>query len=452
MAHQMPQASQPPVPARASGDPVAQQRAALRRLVCIGYLAVGCFGVAVVGWTVQAEVRGAVIAPGQIVVESNAKKVQHSTGGIVAELPVRDGDNVKAGTVVARLDDTVARTNLQIVTRQIDELAIKSIRLEAERSDAGMLNWPEEMTKRLAEPEIRQILASERALFETRRAVREGQQTQSHARVAQLTSEIAGLGRQLQAREREIVIVERELQGIRRLSEKKLVPLTKLNQLERDAATLEGTQGQLTAQIGQSQARVAETRQQLLQADAEARNEILRDLRDTQARSGELLERRVAALDQLQRTALRAPVSGQVYQLAVHTHGGVVGPGETLMSIMPADDQLNIEAKVSPTDIDLVTVGQRAMIRLHSFNPRTTPELSAFVTRISSDTVRDPQNGNAFFTIRLLLPRDELARVGPQPVLPGMLGDVFIETEARSPLSYLLRPVKDQFARAMRER
>ncbi len=442
-------------PQDAAADEAAIDEAeyrAMRRLWRAGYIAVGLsFGAltATSGW---ATISGAVVAPAQIVVESNARRVQHPAGGVVAKVFVREGDLVKAGDVLVRLDATAARANAEILRAQVDELALKAVRLEAERDDAPAVLAPRAMALRLGSDHTGRRLREEQAILEGRRAGRDGQIGQVRSRMLQLRAERAGLGRQLAARERELALVNRDLEGIRKLYQRNLTPLSRLSQLERDAAVLEGTSGQLLAQIAQLDGRLSETEMQAVLIADTFRNDVLRELKEAAGKLAEASERLTAAEDQHLRVDLKAPASGFVHQSILHTEGGVLNAGETAMLILPTDDALNLEARVQPQDIDLVHAGQMAKVRLHAFNARVTPELDAVVTRIAADVAREPQTGATYYIVRLHLPPEQVKRLGADRLLPGMQADVLIETDRRTLISYLAKPIQDQFARALRER
>lgn len=404
------------------------------------------------GWAATSRLAGAVIAAGTVVVDSDVKKVQHPTGGIVGAIRVRDGDRVEIGDIVVRLDETVTRANLAVITKQLDELAVRQARLKAERDGAEAVEVPRVLVARQGEPEIADILAGERTLFESRRMGREGQKAQLLERVAQLKEEIGGFAAQQKAKARELELVKKELEGQHRLWSKNLIAITKYTATQREAARLEGEWGQLIASAAQAKGRIAETELQIIQLDQNLKTEVIKDLREIQAKEAELNERRIAAEDQLKRIDIRAPQSGVVHQLGVHTVGGVINGGEPIMLIVPGGDALVIEAKVAPQDIDQVRLDQPAFVRFSTFNARTTPELKGRVSRVGADLTRDLQLNQAYYVIRIALADDELRRLGEHRLLPGMPAEVHIQTTERTALSYLIKPLSDQIARAFTER
>ncbi|MER9426648.1 HlyD family type I secretion periplasmic adaptor subunit [Mesorhizobium sp. M0317] len=394
---------------------------------------------------------GAVIAAGRLVVDSNVKKVQHPTGGVVGEIRVREGDRVKAGDILVRLDETTTRANLAIVSKGLDEFYARLARLEAERDGKDTISFPDVLTSRRDEAGVAASMAGEQSLFDFRHQARSGQRSQLRERIAQLKQESAGLTEQLQAKRREIELIQIELEGVRSLWHRKLIGIDRMTSLERDAVRLEGEHGQLTAGIAQVKGKASEIELQIIQIDQDLRSEVATDLRDTQGKISEFVERKVAAEDQLKRIDLRSPQDGVVLQLAVHTIGGVITPGEQVMQIVPVTDDLTVEAHIAPQDIDQVTMGQNAILRLSAFNRQTTPELTGTLSRISADLTIEERTGAAFYVARVTLPKTEVAKLRGLALAPGMPAEVFFPTGDRTMLSYLVKPLSDQIQKAFRE-
>lgn len=407
------------------------------------------------GWAATTELAGAVLASGTVVVDSKVKKVQHLTGGIVGDIRVKDGDVVKAGDVLIRLDDTVTRANLETVTKQLDELSVRNARLRAELAGASQVILPSDLSGRESDPVIANIMDSERGLFESRKAARKGQRSQLGERVAQLRAEIAGLEAQDKSKEYAITLTEQELSRLLPLEAVKLVPQTKMTETRRNLTMLKGEQFQFKSSVAQAKEKIAETELQIIQIDADMRSEDGKDLRELQGKLAEFIERKVAAEDQLKRIDIRAPQNGIVHQLSVHTVGGVIMQGEPVMLIVPEDDPLVIEARISPVDIDHVRLDQTAFVRFPAFSQRTTPELAGAVSLISADLTRDPAAGPQsppYYLARIILSREQMAKLGGLKLVPGMPAEVHIETPRRTALSYLVKPLTDQVALAFKER
>jgi membrane fusion protein, type I secretion system len=427
-------------------------RLSIRQHLVVGLSVVVLLAGGLGGWASTAQISGALIAPGSIVVESSVKKVQHPTGGVVGEVRAHDGDLVKAGDVVVRLDDTVTKASLAIVTKNLDGMWARAARLEAEQRGLDKITFPPMLTDRADDPDVKGVMASETKLFEVRVNGRIGQKAQLRERITQLNEEIAGLTAQEKAKDREIELVEQELTGVRDLYDKHLVQLTRLTTLERDAARLSGERAQYVASRAQAKGKITETELQVIQVDKDVVSDVSKDLRETNDKIGEFVERKVTAEDQLRRVDIRAPQAGMVLQSTVHTVGGVITAGDTVMLIVPQADDLQVEAKVNPQDIDKLQVGQKTLLRLSAFNQRTTPELNGVVTRVSPDVTTDQRTGQSYYTIRVSMPPEEVARLGDVKLIPGMPVEAFVQTGERTMLSYLIKPLSDQLMRAFREK
>jgi HlyD family secretion protein len=420
-------------------------------LLGLGLGTILVFGVG--GWATFTQISGAVIAPGQLVVESDVKKVQHPTGGVVGELRVREGARVRAGDVLIRLDETQTRANLDIVLKALDELSARRARDEAERDGAEHIVFPPELfARRDGDPAVAHLMDGEARLFTARVAGRAGQKAQLRERVLQLREEISGLTEQVAAKAREVGFITGELTGVRALYGKNLVSLARVNALERDAARLDGERGQLVAATASARGKIAEIELQILQIDGDMRSEIGKDLAEIRGKWSEYREKRVAAEDQLKRVDMRSPQDGTVHQMTVHTIGGLVTPSEPAMLIVPEADQLAVEVKIQPQDIDNVRLDQAAILRFAAFNQRTTPEIDGVVARISADVTQDPKTGISFYTARIRVPEDQKERLGTARLVPGMPVEAYLQLGDRSVLSYLTKPLTDQIAKAWKER
>jgi HlyD family secretion protein len=431
--------------------PQARLRQSIARNVRFGmaaiFLLVGVGGL----WAATSKLSGAVVAAGHLVVDSNVKAVQHPQGGVVGTINVSNGTIVTAGDVVVRLDDTLARANLAIVSNGLDELAARRARLLAERDGAAEIIYPQSLLERDSVPGVGQLVERENRLFALRQKAREGQVAQFRERIAQFEEEITGIAAQKAGKSREFELIERELKGSRALWQKKLISLSRISEQERGQARLEGENGQLTAAMAQSRGKISEIELAIIQIDQDMRSEVARELGEIEAKAAELQERKVAAEQSLRQIDIRAPQSGRVHQLTVHTVGGVIAPGESIMQIVPTADDLVVEARVAPQDIDQIHLKQRATLRLSAFSRQTTPEVAGEVERISADLIEDPKAGMSYYTIRITLSAEDAAHAGAPELMPGMPVEVFVRAADRTVLSYLLKPLWDQIARAFRE-
>ena len=415
----------------------------------VAAVAVLLAGVGILG--ANTDLSGAVIAAGSLVVESNVKKVQHPTGGTVGELLVRDGSQVRKGDILLRLDETVARANLAAIMKSLWELSARQARLEAERDGAAEVTFTQDLLSAADSDEaVARIVKGERNLFGIRGEALRGQKAQLQERVGQLNDEITGLTEQAEAKGEEIKLIQQELGGVRALWEKNLTPITRLTALERDGARLKGERGQLIASIAQTKGKISELKLQTLQIDQDLRRDVGKELADIRAKAAELAEKRIAAEDTLTKLDMRSPQDGIVQELSVHARGSYVGAGEQIMLIVPEDDPLVVEARISPQDIDQVQIDQTAMLRFPNFNQRTTPEIDGTVIRIAPDVSKDAKTGAPYYLARI---RMNAAQISPDmKFVAGMPVDVFIRTRERTLVSYLVKPLSDQASRAFREK
>ncbi|BAM89985.1 putative secretion protein, HlyD family [Bradyrhizobium oligotrophicum S58] len=403
------------------------------------------------GWLTLVPLAGAVVVPGNLVVQSNVKAIQHPTGGIVAEIKVDNGKRVAAGDLLVRLDGTQSQAQLQAITKQLNEQRAKIARLSAERDVLDQPDYPTTLTSRTDDPNVRAVIASENALFKARAITRKSQKELLQGRIVQLNNEISGMESQLDSKNKQIDLIKGELAGVQDLYDKRLVPLTRLTTLQREAARIDGERGQLVSSVAETKSKISEAELQTVKIDQDFRSEVVKDLGDAQAKEGDLVEKSVAARDQLDRIEMRAPNSGTIHQLAVHTIGGVIKPGETIMELVPDSDELQLEAHVQPKDIDHIHTGQDALVHFNAFNQHTTPKVSGQVSFVSPDTTNDQRTGSTFYTVRVTLSDEERKRLGSVNLMPGMQAEVYVQTGSRTMLSYLMKPVLDQWRRAFVE-
>lgn len=401
------------------------------------------------GWAATAELRGAVIASGSVKVDRNLKAIQHRDGGIVSEIAIREGDFVQAGQILLRLDDAQTRAELSIVRAQLAELSVKKARLLAERDGLDRMELPKLPDD--AGQHMEEIVRGETRLLEGNLRNRKTQTEQLTLSIEQLGEEIAGLEAQRAAKLDEIALVEGEHSKIKGLAEQKLIEGNRIYATNRELARLTGEKAEVEAGIARAKVQISEIRLQIIAADETARTEAQRELSAVDPKLAELRERATAIEDRLRRADIRAPIAGIVNELAVNTLGGVITPAEKLVSIVPEDAELKIEAKLAPTDIDQVRIGQAARLRFSAFNQRTTPELAGEVAYVSAATSVDQTTGQPLYLAEISISDDEMAKLGDNRLRPGMPLEVFIATEDRTAISYIAKPLLDQFQRALRE-
>lgn len=404
------------------------------------------------GWAATTHLDGAVVVRGQLAVSGNVKQIQHRDGGIVDEILVRDGMRVEAGQELLRLDDTALRGNHAIIQAQLVDLLAKRRRLVAEQTGgvdmaaAGPLPGFEDL-----EAELSKALAAETQLFHARRTALAGQKAGISEQIRQLRAGVSGLEARLEATRDQVRLIGRELVGVEALMSQGLTRQSQVLALQRTRAELTGMVGQLENEIAQSNIAVSRSELEISQIDLVQREQAERDLREADARIAELMERRIATRDALDRLAVRAPQAGLVSQLAVHTIGGVIAPGATVALVVPENDQLVVEARLRPADIDQAVIGQDAEIQLQTADARMMPPFKGTVTALSADVIVQPATREAYYLARIAI-TDEARLRRERALVPGMPVEIFLATTSRrTALQYLLGPLTEHLSRAMRE-
>ncbi len=428
-------------PANDPDGPIFAQ--SMEHYIRMGFIAMLVLVLGFGGWAAMANISGAVVAPGKVAVGSRVKEIQHREGGIVREILVEDGDRVEAGQLLVLLDDTQTRAARDVVSGQLIAYRARMDRLSAERDHAETVKFRDTLEKRAEDdPVVAEILSSQRGIFAARRATQAGQTTQLDEQLAQLEEQIIGLEAQREAKKREITLVNDELADLRQLEQRDLVPRSRVVAREREGVRLEGEEGDLTSRIATARGRMSEIRVQKLQVEKEFQQTVLDDIERLQTEIATLTERTVAADDELSRVEVVAPVAGLVHELAVSTVGGVIAPGATIMKIVPDSDELIVEAQVSPINVDEISTGQEAHVMFSGLSTRETPRLTATVQTISADSTRDEATRMDYFSVRVVLSDEEIARLGENVSLtPGMPAEVFIKTRDRSVLDFLIEPL-----------
>jgi HlyD family secretion protein len=402
------------------------------------------------GWMVTAELNGAVISPGMMVVDQEMKEVQHRDGGIISEIAVREGDTVRAGQVLLRLEDAQTRAELAIVQSQLVELVARKSRLLAEREGQSDIVFPDGFVA--ASADAAAIADGELRLFNGQQTNRRSQVQQLELGIVQIGEEVKGLDSQHQAKDDEIALVQEEYDRTQLLYDRGLTEIGKMTSIERELVRLRGEIGEISSASARAQTRISEIRLQILSIDETSRTEAQRELGFVNTSLNELRERENALEDRLSRIDVRAPIDGVVNELNIHTIGGVVSPAEVLVTLVPTAADLKVEFRLAPISIEQVSVNTPARVRFTSFNQRTTPELFGTVTYVSPATSRDTGTGETYYLGRIDIPAEEMAKLGDVDLVPGMPAEVYVQTEERTVASYLARPLVDQFNRAFRER
>ncbi|MGI9477575.1 MAG: HlyD family type I secretion periplasmic adaptor subunit [Hyphomicrobiaceae bacterium] len=404
------------------------------------------------GWSYVTAIESAVIAPGTVVVEGSRKAVQHDTGGIVKLISVKDGDHVEAGDVLILLDGDQIAAEVAATEKRIFDYMVRIRRLSAERAGRERLALPSGMlVDALKNDALAELVAVQRQLLKSRLGLRRTKREQLVGRIEQLRQEIAGLKELRAAMDEEMTIYRLEVANLEGLRGKGLVNVARYNQLRRNAAEKRGRLGQTVAEIARAESRIIETKQQIEELDVAALNEVLKELEAIEGELTQLRERLRAAQARRARLKIRASVRGTIHELAVHTIGGVIKAGDTIASIVPSDNKLVVDANVQTIDRDQVWTGMQARVRFTAFNQRTTPELMGTIARIASDQSGGTDRNPPYYGVRITLAADQIARLGNVDVKPGMPAEVMMTAGPRTVLSYLTKPLTDQFNRAFRD-
>jgi HlyD family secretion protein len=432
--------------------PTASDLTSLKRHSWVGLFAVlGLFG-GLVAWSAMTEISGAIIAPGMLVVQDSAKRVQHPEGGIVTQLLVRDEDRVVQGQVLATLDQTAIAAALAISEAQLREAYVKEARLIAEIEGRNTVTLSGPVLDLFDMTQLQSLVALEQQVLVARQATKAGRIAQLREQIIQLERQREGLDLQKQAIERRVAVIEQEIADFDDLYDKRLIAASRGTSLDKELATAQGELGRVVASLAESHAVAAERALQIEQIEDEYLTSALAELQEARRVIAEAGQRRIADRDRLTRTEIRAPQTGVVHESILHTVGGVAAAGETLMLVVPSDEPLMVNVRIEPVDIDKVAVGQQAVLRFSGLNPRTTPELFANVARVAPDATQDPATGQQYYAARIAIPDEELARLPEGVVLiPGMPVESFVQTGERTVLSYILHPVEEQLNRALKE-
>jgi HlyD family secretion protein len=437
----------PLVPLDGVGD--LDPERSVRKKLRLAFIAVGVLVVGLILAATIIRIGGAVIGSGSVAVESRPQEVAHPQGGVLSEVLVREGQRVRAGDLLMRLDTSVSAPSAALTSGTVDQLLARRGRLEAEREGRATVSFPAELARR-NDPAAQSAMAAEARLFYLRRQERAGSIAQLNERVQQTNEQIRSYAAQINALNQQSQLIEPERRGVRELWDKNLVTIGRLNQLERSAVDLQGSAAALQANIAQSRARISETREQMISVNATARAEAGAELAQVNTALNDQQVRQVNASDALQRSEIRAPTDGVVERIAYTTIGSTVPPNQIMVVIIPDRDTLIVEGRISPTDIERVQRDQPARVRFSGRSAQTTPEVAGTVTFVSADRTTDTETQDTYYRVRIQLNPAAVREAGLE-LTAGELAEIFIETGERSMLSYILKPLVDQFQRAFRD-
>jgi HlyD family secretion protein len=423
-----------------------------RRVVGTGRLIILIFVLVFLGWAAFAPLQSAIMAPGTVMVESRVKTVQHLEGGIVRDILVGEGQRVKAGQILIRMDGTQAVANLESLMDEGDALEAQEARLKAQRDGKDSITFPEDLSRRASDPKVEQAMQGEVNTFNSQRDALDKQIDILHQRSSENVRIIAGLKDEEGATAQQIALIDRETGGVQMLYSKGLATLPRLLALKRQAADLSGQKAQLAEKIAQTQLTSGENDLQIMNLKNQQLSETVKELRDVQTKRFDVMDRTQAARDVLTRLAVRAPVSGKVVDLAVHTNGAVVAAGSPLMKVVPDRDTLEVDAHIRPDDADRVEPGMKARVFFSAYQSRRLPVILGTVTNVSADRQVDQHSGQSYFTVNVSVDATALKDYPDVKLVPGLPVDVALDTGSRTAFDYLVEPITDVLRHGMREK
>ncbi len=426
------------------------QRARPMIMVGIGLMVV-LFGI--VGlWAAFVPLATGAIAQGRIISESASKTIQHLEGGIVKEILVKEGQKVAEGEVLIRLENVSAESRNEQIRNQYIAAKATEARLLAERDGAATITFDPALTSREAtDPQVKDAMDAQRRLFATRKASVDGQISVLNQRIAQSDQEVAGLREQASAASQQIGLLNQEINVVEGLLASGNATKPRLLALQRQQAQLSGQRGQALAMASRAGQNIQESKIAMLNLKNEMLNNVIKELKETQVQLAALDEQARASADVVRRVDITAPIAGTVTGLAVHTVGGVVQPGATVLTLVPANDRLIVEARVAPQDIDIVHPGLIAQVRLTALKSRYMRPVEGKVITISADRFEDNRSGESFYVARIEIPQEEMAALGDAKLTPGMGADTLIVTGRRTMLSYIVQPIRDSFGHSFHD-
>lgn len=417
-----------------------------------GVIALSAFILFAVAWSVLAPLSSAAIAPGVISPYGSRKTVQHLEGGIIERILVDDGSDVEAGQPLVLLEDTMARASYELIRTQYFTLAAQQERLIALQTQSEDIAFPSWLLDEARDPKVYEILVTQRQLLHTQKRAHDDRKAVLRQKEAQLREEIVGLQAQIDGQNEQLSLIGEEIKGVKTLVNKGLERKPRLLALQRTEAELKAGMGSNQALISRSEQAIGETELQLIAADTVLQNEIAQELSKIRGELSAAGERMAASADILDRIQITAPVSGKIVELKFHTSGGIIAPGQAILDIVPQNEDLIIEAQVSPVDIDVVHEGLEAQVRLSAFSQRNLPQIVGRVTSVSADRLIDEMTGQPYFKAIIEVDRDTLAAASEDLTLTaGMPAEVMIVTGSQTFVGYLLDPIVGTFRHAFRE-
>ncbi|MGZ8153587.1 MAG: HlyD family type I secretion periplasmic adaptor subunit [Methylovulum sp.] len=402
------------------------------------------------GWGYLAPLDSAALAPGRVTVKSHSKTVQHLDGGIVSQLLAKDGDVVQEGDVLLRLDGTEVKAQLEILRGQQISLSAQIARLVAERDRQQQIVFPENLQD-LSDAHIAEARQGENQIFQTRKNTYEGETSVLKQRISQLSSKINGLQGQRSSKQQLMVSYADEVRDLKELLAEGFADKQRLRDIERSQSIATGETAQLTSEIAGNEIQIGETKLQILQLQKQFQEEVADKLSQVQSQLYDISQRVTAITDKVTRTEIKAPADGRVLGLSVHNVGGVITPGKPILDIIPQQEELIIEAQVSPIDIDRVSTGLVAEVRFSAFKQALTPKVEGKVINLSADRLTDERSGMPYYQAQIELTPESYRKLGGLELLPGMPAEVFINTGERTVFEYLMQPITNAFARAFIE-
>ncbi|MGX2032779.1 HlyD family type I secretion periplasmic adaptor subunit [Methylocaldum gracile] len=424
-----------------------------RRFRRLGFLVVFAVFGGLGTWAAVAPLSSAALAPGVITVENYRKTVQHLEGGIIKTIRVRDGDSVEKDQVLATLDDTQPRAQLEVLRGQYYIAAAREARLIAQRDGLNEVRYPPNLLVHADDPRIDDAIRIQNHTFTVRKTAHDGEISLYRRQIEQLRAKLKGLQAQITSRDRLVKSFRHELEDFEALLKEGYTEKQKVRELERNLAQSEGQRGELASELAATELQISETELKILQLQKELQREVAKELGEVQAALFELREKIQSLESTVARTVVKAPEPGMVLGLSVHTLGGVIQPGGKILDIVPQDERLVVEARLSPQDIDRIQLGQMAEVRFTAFKSRDTPKIEGKLMVVSADRLVDEQTQTSYYLARVEITPEGLQDLARQKLdlVPGMPAEVLINTGERTLFEYLTDPFVNTVTRSFIE-